>query len=220
MKIIPVLFSTPMVQAILEESKTMTRRVVKSKTALEWLEPEMFTPAYVANPENNLCPYGKPGDVLWVRETWAQWNEGGYVYKADGFIERYGAWERDTPKKFHDVERVEKWKPSLFMPKTACRIFLEVTDVRVERLQDISEEDAIKEGILSYECEVIGRRYKDYLENAKGYGHPDHDYPTVGVAVTSFSTLWRKINGEQSWWDNPWVWAVSFKRISKPENFN
>jgi hypothetical protein len=97
------------------------------------------------------------------------------------------------------------WKPSIFMPKAACRIFLEITDVKVERLQDISEEDAINEGV-----ELLpNNRYKYYLS----------EYFDCINAVHSFQTLWKSINGAESWEANPFVWAIEFKQITKPENF-
>ena len=167
----PILFSTNMIQAILAGNKTQTRRILKPQPGadtdvsympnepLNW-KGEWFEYKWETEEGETICKHPKynVGDVLWVRETFAEWENGGYAYKADGFIERYGAWERDTPKKFHDVERVEKWKPSIFMPKDACRIFLEVTSVRAERLQDISEDDAIAEGIKHIE----GPWYQNY----------------------------------------------------------
>jgi hypothetical protein len=205
MKHIPILFSTPMVQAILEGRKTMTRRVVNEKTPLgNWEETVKH------------CRYGKPEDVLWVRETWKpKYVKGGldgfrlqypqvypWFYSADGESENgYGS-----------------WKPSIHMPKEACRIFLKVTDVRVERLHDISEEDALSEGVKRDEI-LHHIRYKDYYSDAKGYGHPEYDFPTVPTATESFISLWMKINGEESWGVNPWVWVVSFERIERPLGF-
>lgn len=101
-----------------------------------------------------------------------------------------------------------------FMPKSAARIWLQVTDIKVERLQEISEEDAKAEGVRWYNCEMLGARFKDYLTDARGYGHPDHDYPEVGSAIKSFETLWVSINGPESWESNPWAWVISFKVLS------
>lgn len=200
----PILFSTPMVQAIMEGRKTMTRRTVKG-TALEWLAPDMFTPEFVADKENDLCPYGQVGDVLFVRETFQHTKilninmedeSYGFVYKAD-----MGGWE--------NIEGW-KWKPSLFMPKSACRIFLKITNIRVERLQDIKEDDAILEGIeIDTSHNSVVRHWKDYLNKNKA----------VTTAVGSFITLWKSINGEQSWNDNPFVWVISFEKIDKPTDF-
>lgn len=221
----PILFQTEMVQAILEGRKSQTRRIVKLKhlpiseigsiypdgSGLGWIawspkpvSAEETAKCYPGN-EGFKCPYGAVGDTLLVRETFYPWDTGGYAYKADGFEQRYGAWERDTPKKFHDVERIEKWKPSIFMPKEACRIFLEITDIRVERLQDISEENAIAEGVENIDaCHPY--TYKGYLPAKQ---------TLCWNAVSSYKTLWQSINGEASWNSNPFVWVISFKRIQK-----
>lgn len=186
----PIIFSTPMVQAIQEGRKTQTRRIVTNKTALEWLEPEMFSPEFVANPENRLCRYGAPGGKLWVRETWCLetttvsdyeggWREEpvGYLYRAD-FGPEPVAWN---------------WKPSIHMPRAASRLLLEITDIRVQRLQEITEEDARSEGPAPL-----------FNESA---------YSSCETAKESFRTLWQSIHGNQSWTDNPWVWAITFKEL-------
>lgn len=188
----PILFSGPMVRAILEGRKTQTRRIVKG-TALEWLAPGMFTPEFVADPGNRLCPYGQPGDRLWVRETWSNLNadfpavDPHFVYRAD---------ENDHGP--------VTWKPSIHMPRAASRLLLEVTDVRVERLQDISEDDARAEGVLE---NPTGDTLHDFWHYAG-----DGCWGAFN-AVHSFESLWQSINGPESWDENPWVWAVTFKRI-------
>ena len=162
------------------------------------------------------CPY-KKGDVLWVRETfYSTMNddfEKDFVYLADCITKRpfdlsdaYCMNEWGSRNK----DMWPKWKPSLFMPKEGCRIFLEITDVRVERLQDISEQDAISEGVEFREWPE-GRYYKTYTEST--------NYFNENVAYTSFKTLWQSINGQDSWEVNPFVWVISFRRIEKPENF-
>lgn len=189
MKERPILFSAPMVRAILEGRKTMTRRVVKNKCALSWLLPTGFTPEFVTNSENHLCPYGQVGDRLWVRETFGQCDRvvPHVIYRADG--------ESPNPD--------FKWKPSIFMPRKYSRITLEMTNVRVERLQDISEEDAKAEGI-----EQIDGLWKNYLpEGILGW-------ISIDDPRESFRTLWTSINGPESWNANPWVWVVEFKRLS------
>jgi hypothetical protein len=131
-----------MVRAILSGAKTQTRRVVKG-TALEWLAPDMFTPDFVADPANSLCPFGAPGDLLWVREAWAPVPalDGAYphhaVYRADGRTET-------------------RWRPSIHMPRWASRLTLRVTSVRVERLQAITEEDARAEGVAADDISRVG----------------------------------------------------------------
>lgn len=99
------------------------------------------------------------------------------------------------------------------MPKSACRIFLEITDIKVERLQDISEEDAMREGV--YGSTYIGCGYADYLKSSE----PLNATQTVFSAYDSFQSLWQKINGPESWEANLFVWVISFKKINKPENF-
>lgn len=236
----PILFSTPMIKAIIENRKTVTRRVMDIQpnnpgtfgvspiwgygvpVGLKSLPRKYWnTEATVKDPWNYFCVhcatnvdgrrvdkdvhcrYGKPGDVLWVRETWSKIHYEGiddkptYLYRAD--------------QGMSEVKRI--WRPSIFMPREACRISLEITDIGVERLQDITEEDAIREGILFYDDSILGRRFKDYEADASAYGHPDHDYPTLSTARESFFTLWQSINGPESWNDNPWVWKISFKWI-------
>jgi hypothetical protein len=195
-KEIPILMSAPMVQAIIDGRKTMTRRVMKP-------QPDFEPIGWRSTHSYEREAKWQPGDILWVRESWQWWNDQNQ-YKAD----------QDSIGEIFKCPL--KFKPSIHMPKVAARIWLEVTEVRIERLQDISEQDAIAEGIMFYIDEHWKRpRYKDYLADASGYGHPDHDYPTVGIAVTSFSTLWCKINGEKSWYLNPWVWVISFRVLSK-----
>lgn len=174
----PILFSAPMVSAILASTKTQTRRAVKG-WALEWLQPGMFTPEYVALPDNRACPYGQPGDRLWVREAFGVDDEDGSIlYWADP----------DTAQAAQHAkaceDRFPRCRPSIHMPRTACRITLEITSVRVERLHDISEADALAEGPAAH-CDGPWHAYR---------------------------SLWTLINGPASWDANPWVWVVEFKR--------
>lgn len=136
MKERPILFSAPMVRAILDGTKTQTRRAVKGR-ALEWLmSPICFAPEYVAMPENEACPYGFAGDALWVRETWARDDEDGtLMYRADlGRDVCADAWEQG---RIEGVPRY-RWRPSIHMPRQASRLTLEVTGVRVERLPELT----------------------------------------------------------------------------------
>ena len=214
----PILFSTEMVQAILEGRKTQTRRLhgldeIK-KNPNDWTfyyfsKDDKRTFAHFRKQEDNkiksifgTSPY-QIGDILWVRETWqTTWNENkkswDTIYKADG-----GYWIDD--------DGIMKWKPSIYMPKEAARIFLEVSNVRVERLKDISEEDAIEEGIeIIHYAENILPVFRNYLlKEKKGTLNPR----------LSFRTLWEKINGEDSWNANPWVWVYEFKVVEKPKDF-
>jgi len=182
MKYIPILFSTPMVSAILDGRKTMTRR----KTKLQ------------------------PGDVLWVRETFANNDDNtvGWFYKAD-----------------YPNLKIPKWKPGIHMPKEACRIFLKVTGVKVERLQDISPMDAVNEGVEYYDIDHYALKGGELIADFKNYtwvddqNYEDYHFPTFTNSIDSFRSLWQSINGVESWNENPWVWCISFERIEKPENF-
>lgn len=195
----PILYSTQMVQAIFEGRKIMTRRKVKLSfhpdtvyvTRIHPFE-DIYLPydKFDRTTGNGIkCPYGNVGDVLWVRETFSNigLTKNIYTYKADF---PNATW---------------KWKPSIFMPKAACRLFLEITEVRIERLHEISEEDAISEGILIDE------------EGMECYDYENKIYRLWPQG--SFESLWQKINGAESWNANPFVWVISFKQIDKPINF-
>lgn len=193
-KLRPILFSTAMVQAILDGRKTQTRRVVKPKH-----EPTPH-PFGVGEPFKHidLCPYGQPGDILWVRETWGYEFGGDYLYKAS----------HEHMKSVGGLTD-HKWKPSIHMPFAAARVFLRIKSVRVERLQQISYEDAVAEGIYREcpsETPLWAHEWKDYLG-----GQSDLD------AYGSFASLWQSINGPESWDANPWVWVVEFERITREE---
>lgn len=184
----PILFSTPMVEAILDGRKTQTRRA-RGATFQNFEEFARIK-----------CPYGKPGDRLWVRETWQITNflhpsdeNYGYIYKAS---ENGKDWQENTEE--------WKWKPSIHMPKAAARIWLEITETRLEQLQDISKEDAIAEGI-----EPVADGYKNYMPKLSSTSQ--FCWPT---AYHSFKSLWESINGAESWDLNPWLWVVKFKVLS------
>jgi len=256
MKERPILFSGPMVRAILEGRKTVTRRAVKgnqipkenaseSDPALRWTAVGQNDSRYgfIVNGSTatecaqklakfGRCPHGQPGDRLWVRETWAEEHplavqEGRYfqlgragipgppgveyhvIYRADG--EPLQVWRRadhqhpyftqegpadSRHEKFPTVHsnyarggKAIYWNPSIHMPRWASRILLEITAVRVERLQDITNEQAIAEGI----GEPLDERY---------------------AVQDEFRPLWDSINGAGSWDVNPWVWVVEFKRVT------
>lgn len=220
----PILFSTPMVKAILEGRKTQTRRVIKSfgQYTVEnrlWddedrgsnIEPVMINKSGPWKGSNcsiidntHHCPYGTIGDILWVRETF-KFLDPDYAYKAD-FI--FG------------IDEGIKWKPSIFMPRKACRILLEIINIKVERLQDISPGDACDEGIsyFNIDSEALegGELVADF-ENYTWKNDPDYEdyhFPTFASCIESYRTLWQKINGKESWNENPWVWVIEFKIIN------
>lgn len=173
-----------MVRAILEGRKTQTRRIVKGM-ALDWIIDIEFSPEFVSHPENGLCPYGNVGTRLWVRETFAPHPDGGHVYRA-------------TDPDWQTTEGWA-WRPSIHMPRAAARIIIEITDVRIERLCEISEEHAIAEGIETWP----DGNFKAYGKHAGKFQY----------AKDSFSSLWESINGHGSWDANPFVWVIEFKRI-------
>lgn len=205
----PILFSTPMVQSINKNLKTQTRRIVPKKIVDAYYEYDDWCNSVIPNdiPTSrfyekeyflNKCSY-KVGDIIWVRETclWVLLDhahdllEGAkdrnqWVYKASV----HNDWIKYAKSKYG-----YKWKPSIFMPKEATRIWLEITGIRVERLNDITENDAKAEGVINY-----GKQ----------------EYHPIWTAKKAFCELWESINGKQSWDDNPWVYVYDFKRIEKP----
>ena len=174
MKERPILFSGPMVRAILDGSKTQTRRVAK-----EFDEMPNLDGILQRFPRQNGCPHGAPGDRLWVRETWAVQHE--YDAAAPSEIGASARWHYAATE---DLGGLRK-RPSIFLPRRGSRILLEITDVRVQRLQEISDEDA----------------------RAEGYDR-SHAFPREWFAL-----LWERIHGPGSWHANPWVWAITFRRI-------
>ena len=226
MKERPILFSAPMVQAILDGRKTQTRRVVKPQPT-EFVGGPGVTlrdgsPAPLVPLDDSVepygreivCPYGQPGDQLWVRETFAE----GFTYGGGNKVVWYRA---DQQARF--AERIEavcdyasvpenvRWRPSIHMPRWASRITLEIKDVRVQRLQEISEADAIAEGIDPQRCQHCGYTWGDCRQ------HMDHRL-CVGrepeSAAAAYKTLWSQIHGPGSWHANPWVWAITFRRVA------
>lgn len=215
MRVLPILFNTDMVRAIMDGRKTVTRRVVKPQPTKAMIHKLGIC---VDGDKNDIGKFGfgshecgghvcyvkppyKIGDILYVRETWSEWI-GGYLYKA---------WT--SPFAQPGECKAMKWHPSIHMPKEAARIFLKVKDVRVERLQDITEEQALKEGIHYDEC-PSGYTWKQITSMVDCYTS----------AVGAFRHLWYKTikrdDVEIYGWDaNPWVWVIEFERCEKPENF-
>ncbi len=202
MRELPILMSTEMVKANLTGIKTETRRIVKG-TALEWLAPSMFLPEYVASQENNLCPYGKPGDLLWVRELLHQSGELGLEYTAD----REVIDEAIIPNDYGPYGGKYTFRniPNIHMPKWAARIWLQVEVIYIERLHDITEVSAIAEGVIK-DCDYGTTGYRNYLK-------PNETVSDID-AVSSYQTLWQSINGINSWDLNPWVWVVKYRILS------
>lgn len=200
MKERPILFSGAMIRAILEGCKTQTRRAVKD-SGLYAIEDHHGTET--AKRERaalaTRCPFGQPGDRLWVREAWAFHvqaigvaleEEGPFVYRADPMAEQ--------------TRLCNRWRRSIHMPRWASRILLEIVSVRVERLNDISEVDAMREGCEhNGECDHVRQSCED-----------------IGCWGTNsyrggFCELWESINGPGSWDANPWVWVIEFRRVNQ-----
>lgn len=202
MKERPILFSAPMVRAILDGAKTQTRQIIPDGwwRCLDWDDDDDRARAAT------IGPYGVPGDRLWVRETWYcdDYTANDFVAARKGYVgtgptddEIVNQWRVAMDYRAdHDCNTYEAgcpcsgddgrscWRPSIHMPRWASRITLEVTEVRVQRLQEISEDDAEAEG-----C----------------------DSPLVN-SCDEFALLWESINGKRApWSNNPWVWAISFK---------
>ncbi|ACU61293.1 hypothetical protein [Chitinophaga pinensis] len=212
----PILFSAPMVQAILEGRKTVTRRIIKPRTPEditrlmymeEGIRPEEMKEEHI----RCSCPYGRIGDILWVRESFNKTPDFGYAYNAS----QTNMGEEVRQEYLKAGQKWAKWKPSIHMPYDACRLFLKITDIRVERLQDITEDQAKAEGIepllmsgaQKAEC---GQLYRDYTKKPGLFNE--------GLRpIESFRSLWISINGEDNYNANPFVWAVSFERTEKPQ---
>jgi hypothetical protein len=196
----PIIFSGPLIPHILDGSKTQTRRPVRRMTEQHhmWQEPdgafcwELPEPVHATSwPTGSVaCPYGEPGDRLWVREAFCpDWTDH-TIYRADGGSAMAAGYASEP-----------KWRPSIHMPRAVSRIILEVTQVRIERVQSITEDDARAEGV------------------EPGPGH--RLYPGTGAArsmsyTSGFVIAWDGIYGkrEQGWGVNPWVWVVVFRNIA------
>ena len=217
MKERPIIFSAPMVRAILDGRKTQTRQVVKPQPphscryvmngaashALCFGPNDECVPPTGTSIDHRLpCPYGVPGDRLWVRETWNTLPLRHVFYREGG--EMHKDW---------------KWRSPIHMPRWASRITLEITAVRVERLNEISAKDAVREGVgLPDECDHEiecsdprnGATWTDLESNAAG-GCP---WSSCHCARDCFRELWDRINGKRHpWSSNPWVWVLEFKRL-------
>lgn len=223
MKERPILFSAPMVLAILAGRKTQTRRVVKPQPqpgqSIRWHGAWFQWTQHGAN-LGPVTPYAETGDRLWVRETtiitpkrwtsdWALFDKESRRTDDDGDMRavRYLA---TRPRREGANVYELKATPSIFMPRWASRITLEVTGVRVERLQDISEEDARAEGVARLHGRDVPAAMGGGVETWTNYEEEDNWHTS---ARASFGSLWRSINGADSWKANPWVWVVEFKRV-------
>lgn len=223
MKERPILFSGAMVRALPAGTKTQTRRICKPAANLsavvEVPDPlergQVYNGSHFGDEEGEVqfaCPYGGRGDRLWVRETWAEVprheppTDEDMPARQDGRILVYAAdpnWEGSRQFLCADGvlrwARPDRWRPSIHMPRWVSRIALEITSVRVERLQDISDADCVAEG-----CGAL----------ASAIGCPMTSAPGETIPRAMYRALWESINGPGSWDANPWVWAVEFRKIT------
>jgi hypothetical protein len=192
----PILFSTAMVRALLARTKRQTRRITKPQPIAVWSQGVTITDAAHYSAHVRLadgagvdpwirCPYGKAGDLLWVRETWGVFRRqpGTPVYRADDE---------------NALGASNAWRPSIHMRRSYSRLTLRITDVRLERLHEISEDDAIAEGIDQAMCVRLTTK-------SPWVGH------VAPAAVHAYAALWDQINGDGAWLANPWVWVVAFE---------
>lgn len=233
MKERPILFSGPMVRALLDGSKTQTRRVLKVPhenplgkwEVLPWGGPNggrtrdgktvpfQNVIGHTRTGEIIACPRGEPGDRLWVRETWQgpllqefevdadpDWHYASHIHQYQNPAHCEYAADGGPKPEYTDADDVMRqgWRPSIHMPRWASRITLEITRVRVERLQDISDADCVAEG-----CGAL----------SAAIGCPMTSAPGETIPRAMFRALWESINGPDSWAANPWVWAIEFRRL-------
>lgn len=223
MAIKPILFNTEMVRAILDGRKTCTRRVVKTrrKDACGFYVTKRpdgsFAGIYEYDEdqrmfENPLIPPYKPGDILYVRETWGEgYAEGTYIYKADDKLAELPTFKKTSKILYH---------PSIHMPKEAARIWLKVTDVRVERLQDITEAQTEEEGFL-FTPPCLHRTGENYCD-IDGPCENKMKYCDMSAGELFGKVLWdstiKKSDIDRYGWDaNPYVWVIEFERCEKQE---
>lgn len=223
MRVLPILFNTDMVRAILDERKTVTRRLPSKRIENKWDDYCDYVSAVATTGCTSFTekqfyeqypPY-QPGDILYVRETWqeccrntihSQIVHNKYCFKASVDNPIYGCIDRECGQ-------ICNWKPSIHMPKEAARIWLKVTDVQVERLRDIDDEQAIKEGFEGERCHCGGTAYACTDCYNSGWIEP----PFVGFMYTWNSTIKKSDLDRYGWDANPWVWVIEFERCEKPE---
>lgn len=215
----PILFTTDMARAIKNGHKDVTRRLISPQPDDHGLHDYTNFPRSVDIPlrgwvgtvgntgETRVFKhnYGPAGDGLWVREAWkwedGQIGSGWYVHRAD-YIDEAGP-----------------WKPGVHMPKEACSRFLKLVKITPERAHDITEADAIREGVsqfINMRKDLIG--WRNYLKPYKGATRIE-DIPVLPTARESYISLWQKINGIGSWAPNPWVWRIEFTETFRPVNW-
>lgn len=217
----PILFSGPMVRAIIEGRKTQMRRRYKPSGGFPTTDGEMTPTSAEQWTEFGPSPYGSPGDRLWVREKWRPaWHEELFCavqYAADSSYRKPEFDYEDEGHRFAYMCEVcngdkEPWRSPLHMWREMSRLTLEVTAVRVERLHEISEADAIAEGVQT-ERDHYGGDVPLMVHGSVAWHRYDGAACAAVSAVESYRTLWESLNGNGSWDENPWVWVVEFKVV-------
>lgn len=245
MKARPILMSAPMIRALLDGRKTQTRRILTPQPrppVARWVaEDNWWMPKAVSDtirqqfittwPNATRCPYGQPGDLLWVREAWQLHSRATDLAKVV-----YRASEAASHSEFHELIPVslignmqpkpfqQGWRSSIHMPRWASRLTLELTAVRVERLQDISEADAVAEGCFftdyGQRCFHQGQgdivtcpAKAEHHQQKPGWmwGATKSSDQCLSSARSAYGNLWNSINGPNSWAANPWVWVLEFR---------
>ena len=218
MAIKPILYNTEMVRAILDGRKSCTRRLVKPQPDEKHTYPLGFVTDSTEKKEVGCFGFGigeyggsiqyakppyQPGDILYVRETWSEgYEEGTYIYRASDKLAGLPTFKESSKLIYH---------PSIHMPKEAARIWLKVTDVRVERLQSITEGGAVKEGIYVANCKDCNAPFGCDV-------CPDEGYNEIDEFVELWNSTIKKSDLDFYGWDaNPWVWVILFERCEKPE---
>ena len=230
---VPILMTSGNAQKCFDGTKTQTRRIIKERPPYLYVEPNNANgpTLHRLDPDSGLyepapCPYGCVGDRLWVREAWAFPGEEALMYRGNpddvALYEKWMAGE-NYPK--------IKWTPSIHMPKWACRTVLEITEISVQQLQEITEEDAKAEGITRRDpfpddwgrnlaCSHCGQRKSQHVGTVHacfgGHGTCFNSHSFRG----GFYWLWESINGAGSWAVNPWVWVIGFKKVDEHVSTN
>jgi len=238
-----ILFKAEMVNAILEGRKTQTRRIVKCDSKIAGIaEPKDWNCRRVDSRMQRFeewgsghglfhtqdggifalrCPQGKPGDRLWVRETHAFESHLDRKKASDLSHSEPVAYPADKSVRCspHNIVQIGKMRPSIFMPRWASRILLEITDIRVERLNNISSIEVLTEGIQipysdGYPLIELTGKYAAVKYLPKGFKDMKPPQKSTHLVVAYFASLWESINGKGSWDSNPWVWVTEFKVIN------
>lgn len=219
----PIIFNGDMVRAILRGEKTQTRRPVKPQPATDCMysingahnaalhltdagcQVRYIPPTGRSKDHLLLCPFGQPGDRLWVRETFREY------YPKEGWPAPKALYKADGIARLEDTEtgKAIPWRPSIHMPRNLSRITLEITDINVERVQDITEDDARAEGVNPEFRTVV----------ARSDGGPDYHIPCSyrGGFANTWDAIYAKRPG-LSWDENPWIWAITFSVETSHEN--